>query len=184
MNYKGKKLLVLGGAGPHSKVVEAAKEMGIYTIVTDYLPVSVYSPAKLIADESLMNNIYDVEELIEFGKKNKIDGVISFCIDPTQRPAQRIAEGLGILAFGTWEQVVALTDKNVFKNICKKYNVDIIPSYTESDIQNDNIEYPILIKPVDSRGSRGIKVCDTKEELIVALPYDSIFCLWGIVDPC
>lgn len=58
MNYKGKKLLVLAGAGPHTKVVEAAKEMGIYTIVADYLPASVYSPAKLIADESIMNGCF------------------------------------------------------------------------------------------------------------------------------
>ena len=63
MDYTGKKLLILAGAGPHTKVVESAKEMGIYTIVADYLPASEYSPAKLVADESLMNNIFDVDEL-------------------------------------------------------------------------------------------------------------------------
>ena len=46
---KGKKLLILAGAGTHNKVVKAAREMGIYTIVTDYL---VDSPAKQIADEA------------------------------------------------------------------------------------------------------------------------------------
>jgi len=75
-----KKLLVLAGAGPHCKVVEAAKEMGIYTIVTDYLHDS---PAKLIADEALENNIFDVDELVKYVKEHKVDGVLGFCIDPT-----------------------------------------------------------------------------------------------------
>ena len=80
-DLKGKKLLILAGAGVHSKVVRAAKEMGIYTIVTDYL---VDSPAKLIADESWMYSITDVDEIVERCKQNHVDGVINFCIDPAQ----------------------------------------------------------------------------------------------------
>ena len=63
-NLQGKKLLVLAGAAVHSKVVRAAKELGIYTIVADYLKPEE-SPAKQIADEYLMNNIFDVEELAQ-----------------------------------------------------------------------------------------------------------------------
>ena len=170
MNYKGKKILILAGAGPHSKVVESAKEMGIYTIVTDYIPASVYSPAKMIADECLMNNIYDVEELTEYGRKNRIDGVLGFCIDPTQRPAQKIAEALGVPTFGSWNQVLALTDKKYFKKLCKDTGVDIISEYKEDDIEKNVIEYPVLVKPVDSRGSRGARICIDKDELLEALP--------------
>ncbi len=170
MDYKGKKLLILAGAGPHAKVVESAKEMGIYTIVADYLPASEHSPAKLIADESLMNNIFDVEELTEYGSRNHIDGVLGFCIDPTQRPCQKIAHNLGLPVFGTWEQVIALTDKNVFKKLCQDSGVDIIPSYSEEDIEKNTVEYPVLVKPVDSRGSRGATVCGNKEQLLEALP--------------
>lgn len=168
-DLKGKKLLVLAGAAVHSKVVEAAKHLGIYTVVADYLKPED-SPAKRIADEYLMNNIFDVEELVEFCKKNKVDGVINFCIDPAQRPAQKIAEKAGIPAFGTWEQVFALTDKNAFKKLCKDNNVDIIPTYDEKDIEEDKILYPVLVKPVDSRGSRGATVCFSKEELVNAIP--------------
>lgn len=167
MDFSGKKLLILAGAGPHSKVVESAKEMGIYTVVADYLPDS---PAKIISDESLMTNIFDVESLVQFGKKNQIDGVLGFCIDPTQRPAQQIAERLGLPMFGTKSQVLALTDKKVFKQLCRETGVDIIPEYLEEDITNDNVEYPVLVKPVDSRGSRGAMVCDSKAELLDAIP--------------
>lgn len=97
MDYKGKKLLILGGAGPHVKVVESAHEMGIQTIVADYLPDS---PAKAIAEVALMDNIYDIDELVQYGRENKIDGVLGFALDPTQKPAQQIAARLGLPVFG------------------------------------------------------------------------------------
>lgn len=50
MNYKDKKLLVLGGAFQHSKVVDEAKKLGIYTIVTDNL-----EPSDALQSKSLMN---------------------------------------------------------------------------------------------------------------------------------
>ncbi len=168
MNYEGKKLLILAGAGPHCKVVEAAKEMGIYTIVADYLSDS---PAKLIADESLMNNIFDVEELIAYGKENGVDGVVGFCIDPTQKPAQQIAEGIGVPMFGDAEQVLALTNKVVFKELCKSAGVDIIPEYTEEDVCAKNIEFPVLVKPTDSRGSRGATVARSYDELSESIAF-------------
>lgn len=167
MSLTGKKLLLLGGAGPHCKVVESAKEMGIYTAVADYL---TDSPAKQIADEEILANIFDVDLLTEYGKKKQIDGVLGFCLDPTQRPAREIAERLGLPVFGTKEQVLALTDKKVFKQVCVETGVDIIPEYTEEDILNDQIEYPVLVKPTDSRGSRGSAVCYSKDELLAALP--------------
>ncbi len=161
-----KKLLLLAGAGPHCKVVEAAKEMGIYTIVADYLPDS---PAKAIADERLMNDIFDIDGLVEYGKARHIDGVLGFCIDPTQKPAQQIAERLGLPVLGNADQVLALTNKTVFKKLCVDNGVDIIPTYSEEDVRTKELPYPILVKPVDSRGSRGISVCNNRDEAIAAI---------------
>lgn len=162
-----KKLLILAGAGVHCKVVQAAKELGIYTIVTDNLNFKD-APAKQIADEALNYDIYDIDHIVAYCKKNKVDGVLGFCIDPTQRPAQEICERLNLPSFGTKEQVFALTDKNTFKKLCIKNSVDVIPEYTEENIEN--IEFPVLVKPVDSRGSRGIEVCNNVDELLKYLP--------------
>lgn len=128
------------------------------------------SPAKLIADEYLMNNIFDVEGLSQYIKDNHVDRDLGFCIDPTQRPAQQVAEKAGVPAFGTWEQVMALTDKAVFKKFCTDTGVDIVLSYTEEDIRQGHIKYPVLVKPIDSRGPRGAKECLAKEELIATIP--------------
>lgn len=164
----GKKLLILAGASVHNKVVRAAKEMGVYTIVTDYLQPEL-SPAKLLADEYWMLNITQIDEIVEKCKVEHVDGVLAFCIDPAQIPYQQLCERLGFPCYGTKEQFDILTDKHLFKEFLTKHNVDVIPEYFLEDIQNDNVEYPLFIKPTISRGSRGQSICNTKEEALKAV---------------
>ncbi len=170
MTLKGKKLLVLGGAGVHCKVVEAAKEMGVYTVVADYLPIDE-SPAKQISDDNVLISILDVDAIVEYCKNNAIDGVINFCNDPAQRACQSICCQLGLPYFGDADQVHYLTNKHAFKKLCIENNVDVIQTYSENEALSEKAEYPIIIKPTDSRGSRGITVCSDKESVAVALNF-------------
>lgn len=165
---KGKKLLILAGADVHVKLVKAAKALGVYTIVTDYLDPSD-SPAKQIADESWMLNIYDVDEIVKKCKQENIDGVLQYCIDPAQIPYQQICERLNLPCYGTKEQFDILTNKVHFKKFCKQFNVGIVPEYTIEDIENGDVRYPVLVKPTDSRGSRGQTECNSKVEVLKAI---------------
>ena len=170
MDFKGKKILILAGAGVHCKDVIAAKELGVYTIVTDYLDPHL-SPAKQIADESWMLSITDVDAIVAKCKEEHVDAVLSHCIDPAQIPYMEICERLDVPCYGTREQFEILTDKRKFKDYCQSHNVDVIPDYTEDDIINDRVEYPIFIKPTNSRGSRGQSICKNKEEALKGLKY-------------
>lgn len=163
---KGKKLLILAGASVHNKVVRAAKEMGVYTIVTDYLPVEL-SPAKQLADEYWMLNITEVDAIVQKCKDEHVDGVLAFCIDPAQHPYQQICEKLNFPCYGTKEQFDILTDKRKFKAFLVEHNVDVIPDYSLEDINYGKVEYPLFIKPANSRGSRGQSICYTKDEALV-----------------
>lgn len=165
---KGKKLLVLGGAFQHCKVVEAAHELGIIVYVTDYLD---NSPAKKLADVALDIDVKDVDSIVKYCKKNNIEGVINTSLDPCQIPYQEICERLNLPCYGTRKQFEILTNKKIFKEYCKKYGVDTIQEFTEEDIKNNNIEFPVLIKPEISRGSRGQSVCYNKKDLLQALKY-------------
>ena len=80
-------------------------------------------------------------------QENKVDGVINFCNDIDLIPQQQIYERLGLPCFGNAEQFRLLTDKLAFKDMCKKYGVDIIPEYFEEDIENDKINVPFLSNP-------------------------------------
>lgn len=166
----GKKLLVLAGADVHIKVIKAAQELGVYTIVTDYL-LPDYSPAKKVADEYWMLNITDVDAIVQKCRKEGVDGVLAFCIDPAQIPYQRICERLGVPCYGTKEQFQILTDKRRFKDYCSSHGVDVIPEYTMDDIEEDKVEYPVLVKPTNSRGSRGQTVCHHKEQIAEAIEF-------------
>ena len=165
MSLQGKKLLILGGAEIHCKVVRAARELGIYTIVIDNLPAS-QSPAKQIAEENHEINIYDIRSIIDFCKETKVDGVINTSLDPCQIPQSKVCEALDLPCYGTKEQYYKLTNKVAFKKLCKASGVDVIEDYTEEDVLNDKAVYPLFIKPVDSRGSRGQSICYSKEEAL------------------
>lgn len=164
-NLKGKKLLVLAGSAIHVKVVKAAKELGVYTIVTDFSALED-SPAKQIADEYWNYSVVtDVDAIVEKCKEEKVDGVLSFCLDLAQMSYQQICERLNVPCYGTKEQFKILTDKRLFTDYCVSCGVGVIPEYSEEDIEKGNVKYPILVKPTISYGSRGLTICHLKEEV-------------------
>lgn len=164
--FENKKLLILAGQDVHRKMVEAAKDLGCYTIVADYL---VDSSAKKIADESSMISIVDVDGIVEFCKKKKIDGVVNCCNDLASRIVQQVNEKMKWPNIGTWEQVETMTNKGLFKKLCLNNNVDVVEEYDEDDLKKGTIKFPVLVKPIDSRGSRGSTICDNLSELEFAV---------------
>lgn len=166
--FAGKKLLILAGADVHIKVVKAAQELGVYTIVTDYLKPED-APAKLLANEYWMIDIMDIDTIVNKCKQEKVDGVLAFCIDPAQIPYQQVCEKLGVPCYGTARQFEILTDKRQFKDFCKSHGVGVVPEYTEDDVYNNNVTYPVLVKPCISRGSRGQTVCHSIDDIPNAL---------------
>ena len=155
-----KKLLVLGGAFQHIKVVEAAHRLGYKVYVTDNVDDS---PAKKIADVSLGISVDHIDEIVSYCMTEGIDGVINTSLDPCQIPYCRICSRLGLPCFGNERSFEILTDKEKFKDCCKQFGVDTI-EYYDSDSVPDNA-YPVMIKPVDGRGSRGQYICNDAEEL-------------------
>ena len=172
-NLKGKKLMIIGGAFQHCKLVEAAKQLGVITYVTDYLTIED-APAKQIADYYFMNNITDIDGIVDICKKEKIDGIISTSLDACQIPYFKVCQALGKPCFGTEEQFHILTDKRKFKEACIENGVDVIPEYKEEDFISEenctaNVQFPVLVKPCISRGSRGQSICNSFVEIKKAI---------------
>ncbi|MBQ3447381.1 MAG: hypothetical protein IJG37_07045, partial [Synergistaceae bacterium] len=101
----------------------------------------------------------------------KIDGVINMYYNPCQLPYQEICERLGLPCFATKEQHQIFTDKRLFLKACAENGVDIIPQYSVEDFASDNpnVEYPVYVKPSDSRGSRGQSICHSYGEVKAAI---------------
>ncbi|MBQ3424670.1 MAG: hypothetical protein IJK63_12110 [Oscillospiraceae bacterium] len=164
MDYHGKRLLILGGAVQCLKVVEAAREMGVHSIVTD---LSGTGAAKLAADEALPFSVMDTDAIVNWCREHPVDGVLNFNIDYAQITHQKVCELLNFPSYGTAEQYRRLTDKAAFKEMCIQNGVDVIPEYDERDLSN--VQFPVLVKPTESSGSRGSTVCRTPGELQQAI---------------
>lgn len=172
-DFSGKRLLILGGAFQHCKLVEVAKEMGVITYVVDYLPIEK-APAKQISDYHYQYNITDYDAIVDMCRTEHIDGILSSHLDACQVPYQVICERLDLPCFGTKEQFHILTDKTAFIQKCIECGVDVIPQYSEEDFidkKNCSVEFPVFVKPCDSRGSRGQNVCCCVDEMEAAINY-------------
>lgn len=149
--------MILGGAFQHEKLVEAAKDLGAYTVVIDN---KEDSSAKKIADKSFTIDIYDINALLRLCASEGIDGVISTSLDPCQNPYSELCEKAGYFCYGTREQFCIMTNKSIFKKLCEENGVNVITDFNllELDFCKES-SYPIIVKPVDSRGSRGQTIC-------------------------
>lgn len=164
-NLKGKRLLILGGMQISCEIVLKAKAMGIYTIVADYYPVEK-SPAKRIADKAIEVSVTDVDAVVEVIKREHIDGVLVGFNDMLLPYYADICKKTGLPCYGTKEQFETLIAKDKYKALCRKFDV---PTIQEYDVNDTDIKYPVLVKPVDSSGSRGITICHNLQELIKAV---------------
>ena len=172
MDLTGKRLLILGGNAPSIDIVEAARKLGVYTIVTDWYDTK-RSPAKLVADEYWNEEIFKPELIAQLIKEHHIDGVITGFTDSYLLQYQRICELSGLPCYATKEVFELTMDKARFKQLCRDNDVPVIPEYDlaafDPSVINDN--HKVIIKPVDNSGSRGVILCTKPEDFQKCLDY-------------
>ena len=162
---RGKRLLILGGMRISCEIVRKAKAMGIYTLVADYNRLED-SPGKQIADEAVELSVIDIDAVVDYIKTNAIDGVFVGFNDMLLPYYAEICRRTGLPCYGTKDQFETLIAKDQYKALFRQFGIPTIPEY---DIDDGNIKYPVLVKPVDSSGSRGITICHNRLELEVAV---------------
>lgn len=157
----GKKLLILAGSVHEYDLVRRAKELGIYTIVTDYYDPEM-SPAKKIADEYWNISWENLDELEAKCREEHIDGITAGYSESTVDRCIKLCKRLNFPCYCSQQQFDILKDKKLFKDECRKFGVPVVKEYK-------NIEdvdcFPVIIKPVDRGGSIGVGIANNKEEL-------------------
>lgn len=165
MDLTGKRLLILGGNAPSIDIVEAARKLGVYTIVTDWYDTK-RSPAKLVADEYWNEEIFKPELIAQLIKEHHVDGVLTGFTDSYLLQYQKICELSGLPCYATKEVFETTMDKARFKQLCRDYDVPVIPEYDLVSFDPNTISenHKIIVKPVDNSGSRGVILCEKPEE--------------------
>lgn len=164
-----KRLLLLGGIRYLLPVIKAAHAQGYYVITADYVPDNI---AHQFSDEYVNVSIIDKEAVLVIAKEKEIDGIMSFGVDPGVVTAAYVAEKMGLPSPGPFKSVEILQNKNLFRKFLKDngFNVPWAESFSSiSDALSHEFSYPVIVKPTDSAGSKGVSRVDSPEQLATAL---------------
>lgn len=166
-----KKLLLLGGSRYLLPVIEAAHELGIYTITCDYLPDNT---AHKYSDEYHNVSIVEKEAVLKIAQQLNVDGVMSFACDPGVVTAAYVAEKMGLPFQCSYKAASLLQDKGMFRNFLHDngFNCPHAKRYENPDEpfnDTDFFNWPVIVKPVDSAGSKGVTRVDSPEQLPQAI---------------
>ncbi len=165
---KQKKLMLLGGLSYLLPVIEEAHKMGLYVITADYLPDNI---AHKYSDEYCNVSIIDKDAVLKAAQELQIDGILSYAVDPGVVSAAYVAEKMGLPFQCSYDAACILQDKSMFRAFLTEYgfNGPKAKGYTEQNKKDalkdvDFFNWPVIVKPVDSAGSKGVtKVTDKKD---------------------
>jgi len=164
--------MLLGGIRYLLPVIEAAHKLGAYVITADYLPDNI---AHKYSDEYVNVSILDREAVLKVAQEKQIDGILSFGVDPGVITAAYVADRMG-LPFPPLKSVEILQNKDKFRDFlaANGFNCPFHFSYAADDdpLKDDRLmqklyveKFPVIVKPVDSAGSKGCSKYDPNEDV-------------------
>lgn len=173
-----KTILLLGGSAQQIVAIQTARELGLYTILCDYL---VDNPGQYYADKFYLVSTTDKEAVLEVAKAEEVSGVLAYASDPAAPTAAYVAEQLG-LPGNPYDSVEILCNKDRFRAFLAEHGfcTPKAKAYTNSedaisDLGSGIFSFPVILKPVDSSGSKGVARIDNldgiEEKLTYAMGY-------------
>lgn len=173
-----KKILLLGGSAQQVIAIETAKKLGYYTILCDFLPDN---PGQHVADKFYPASTTDKEAVLDIAKREQVHGVLAYASDPAAPTAAYVAECLG-LSGNPYRSVDILCDKAKFRSFLKMHNfcTPDASGYDSAvsalaDLAEGRFRYPVIVKPVDSSGSKGVSQINCLDEARTKIEYAMSF---------
>lgn len=165
--------MLLGGLRYLLPVINVAHKLGYYVITCDYLPDNI---AHKYSDEYCNVSIIDKDAVLAVAQEKQIDGIMSFAVDPGVVTAAYVAEQMGLPFQGSYKSVSILQDKSKFRQFLSdnNFNVPNAKGYANLNDALSDVDYfnwPVIVKPVDSAGSKGVSRVDSPDNLAQAIEY-------------
>lgn len=162
-----KKLMLLGGIRYLLPVIETAHKYGYHVITVDYIPDNI---AHKYSDEYHNVSILDKDAVLRLAKDLQIDGILSFAVDPGVVTAAYVAEQMRLPFSCSYSAACTLQNKVLFRQFLKDngFNVPTARGYSsvESAVLDAGVfHWPVIVKPADSAGSKGVTRVDRPEDL-------------------
>lgn len=168
---KQEKLMLLGGLRYLLPVIEEAHKLGAYVITADYLPDNI---AHKYSDEYCNVSIIDKDAVLAKARELEIDGILSHAVDPGVVSAAYVAEQMGLPFQTSYKAACILQDKSLFRQFLMEngFNCPHAKGYTNANDALNDVEYfnwPVIVKPVDSAGSKGVTKVTNPKDLQAAI---------------
>ncbi len=146
--------------------IKEAVRLGYYVITCDYLPSN---PGHKYAHEYHNVSTTDKDAVLELARKLQVDGIVAYASDPAAPTAAYVCEKLG-LPTSPYESVEILSKKDLFRKYLREhgFNAPRAKGYTcyeDALADIDGFRLPVMVKPVDSSGSKGINKLTDKSRL-------------------
>lgn len=168
-----KKLMLLGGLRYLLPVIEEAHKLGAYVITADYLPNNI---AHKYSDEYCNVSIIDKDAVLKEAQRLQIDGILSHAVDPGVVTAAYVAEHMGLPFQCSYKTACILQDKHLFRKFLSDNGFNCPNAKGYNNVQDalkdvDYFNWPVIVKPVDSAGSKGVTKVEEKEKLQEAIEF-------------
>jgi phosphoribosylglycinamide synthetase, ATP-grasp (A) domain len=162
------KIAIIGANEFQNKLIVKAKEMGIETHVFAWEEGAV---GKENSDFFYPISIIEKEKILEICKKIKIDGICSIASDLAMHTVNFVANELNLKG-NSLECTELTTNKYKMRERLNKFNLPCPKYILINDIEKvnlDDLSFPLIVKPTDRSGSRGIYKVNNKSELEPAI---------------
>jgi len=158
--------MILGAGLYQVPVIRQAQHMGFCVIAVS---ISGDYPGFKVADRSYEIDVREKEEIFEIAKREKISGILTDQTDISIPTVAYVAEQLGLPGIG-YDCAMRFTNKFKMRQFCSKIGVPVPRHFTASTMKEarehaEKLGYPLIAKPVDSQGSRGVSKINHSEEL-------------------
>lgn len=162
-----KSLMLLGGIRYLLPVIETAHKYGYWVITVDYLPDNI---AHRYSDEYYNVSILDKEAVLELALQLKINAILSFAVDPGVVTAAYVAEKMGLPFACSYATARVLQNKAIFRDYLAVHGFNVPTAKGYSSVAEamgdcELFHWPVIVKPVDSAGSKGVTKVESPETL-------------------
>lgn len=171
---RNKTIVFLGGAAPQLVAVERAKDMGYRTVVCDMDP---NVPGATTADHFYEVSTTDLDGIISVVRGVGASGVVAYATDRAASTAALAARACG-LPGNDPDAVATFCDKGRFREFLSKNGFAVPRSQVvrAGDVPDlSDMRFPLIVKPTDSAGSRGVSVVRERVQLVGALELATSF---------
>jgi biotin carboxylase len=161
-----KRLAIIGAGYLQLPLVQKAKEMGIETHCFAWEDGAV---CKSIASFFYPISILNKEKILEVCQQVQIDGITTIASDASVPTVCFVAREMKLIG-NIFEDALAATDKYLMRKRFSEFSVSS-PRFVIADknYSVDNFRFPLIVKPTDRSGSRGVKKIENPNDLLEAV---------------